>query len=242
MPAYTFDIEAVGFKGPLEMLLELIEKRQLLVNDVSLAAVADEYIAYARELEAHPVAETAQFVLVASTLLLIKSKSLLPVLELTDEEESGIEELETRLRLYQLFRDAAGRVRERFGVLMAYERPFTEPADPLFVPDEYAAVGALNDAIRRVLQNLPKKEQKPEARVRKVISLEDMMKRLEERILRQFRTSFRDFTKDAERGDVIVGFLAVLELVKQGSVSVRQEGRFADIHIERENVDTPRYF
>lgn len=243
MPAYTFDIASVGFKGPLELLLDLIEKRHLLVNDVSLVAVADEYISYVRALEEHPLAETSQFVLVASRLLLIKSKSLLPVLALTEEEESDIEDLERRLRFYQLFRDVAGNLAARFGVDVAYERPFTEPTDPIFVPDRFTALSPLAEAIRGVLIHLPKKERKPEARVRKVVSLEDMMKRLEERILKQFKTSFKDFTKDAtERGTVIVGFLAVLELVKQGSVSVRQEGRFEDIHIEREGVDTPRYF
>jgi segregation and condensation protein A len=242
VPAYTFDIETVGFKGPLELLLDLIEKRKLLVNDVSLAAVTDEYIAYVKALEEHPIPETAQFVYVASTLLLIKSKSLLPILDLTEEEKGSVEELEHRLQLYQLFRDVSQEIKTRFGVTVLYERPFVAPTDPIFVPDRYATVDALASAIRDVLHNLPQIEVRPVARVQKVISLDDMMKRLEERILKQFKTSFKEFTKDAgERGDVIVGFLAVLELVKRGAVSARQEGRFEDIHIERDGVDTPRY-
>ena len=86
MSPRTFSIPTASFEGPLELLVELIEKRKLLVNDVSLALVTDEYMKYVREFEEHPIGETAQFVLVASTLLLIKSKSLLPILDLSERK------------------------------------------------------------------------------------------------------------------------------------------------------------
>lgn len=240
--ALTFKVPQASFEGPLELLLDLIERRKLLINDVALAAVTDEYIAYTKSLEEHPIPETADFVYVASTLLLIKSKSLLPVLDLTTEEENTIEELAHRLKLYQLFRDISADIGNRFGVTMLYEKPFIAPSDPLFVTDKYSSVPALREAMNNVLSNLIKKPFTPQTTVRKVISLEDTMKQLEKRILTQFKMKFSDFTKDAgERGTVIVGFLAVLELVKQGFVNVRQEERFADIDIEREGIDIPKY-
>src|SRR6185436_4016858 len=99
-----FAIEAGDFKGPLEALLDLIESRKLSISDVSLASVTDAYISYVESLPEMPLGETAQFVLVASTLLLIKSRSLLPLLELSEEERESVEELERRLAQYSLIR------------------------------------------------------------------------------------------------------------------------------------------
>jgi chromatin segregation and condensation protein Rec8/ScpA/Scc1 (kleisin family) len=129
-----------------------------------------------------------------------------------------------------------------FGAHMLYKRPFAAITTPLFIPDSYTTKQKIYEAISSVLINLPKKQlPHVEVAMRKVISLEDMMKRLEERITKQFKISFSTFSENGERGNVIVGFLAVLELIKRGMVMVRQEARFADFDIEREGVDTPRY-
>jgi chromatin segregation and condensation protein Rec8/ScpA/Scc1 (kleisin family) len=94
-----------------------------------------------------------------------------------------------------------------------------------------------------VLLNLPKKEFKPKVQVRKVISLEEMIDRLHKRIEAGIKLSFRDLIKDAEeRSHVIVGFLAVLESVKQGSILVAQLNRFDDIHIEKHGAGVPKYY
>ncbi len=240
--ARAYALPHVGFEGPLEHLLELIEKRKLLINDVSLSQVADEYIAYARSMESHPVAETADFVQVASTLLLIKSKSLLPIFELTESEESDIKDLEHRLKLYQLFREVAENIQKTFGVTVLYERSFVPPREPIFLPDSWTTIPMLHEAMRGMLANLPQKTFVPKATVQKVISLEEMITRLEDRIVRQVKLRFSDLTKNSpDHKTTIVSFLAILELVKQGFVNVRQEGRFDEIHIEKEGLDTPRY-
>lgn len=237
----NFAIKTDVFEGPLELLLDLIEKRKLLINDISLAAVTDDYIAYVKTLQEQHLHETAHFVLVASTLLLIKSKSLLPVLELTEEESQSVQDLEVRLKLYQLYRDRARELSERYGTVMLYEKTFVPDETPIFTPDARTTTDALLGALRDVITRLPKPVFRPQVSVRKVISLEEMIKRVEERVQKQFRLSFKDFTASGERHDIIVGFLAVLELVKQGSVLVEQEHHFHDIIIEREAVDAPRY-
>lgn len=239
----NFTVKTDTFEGPLELLLDLIEKRKLLVNDVSLTAVVDDYMAYVSTLEDGRTRELAQFILVAATLLLLKSKSLLPVLSLTDEEQASVEELERRVARYQLYQRAATTVRQLFGVQVLYPRTYRPVTEFIFVPDTYVTVPKLSEAIGGVLANLPKSQApKTQVSVKKAISLEDMMARLEERIQKQLRVSFRGFSGDkSERVDVIVSFLAVLELVKRGIVAVRQEGRFADFEIEREGVGTPQY-
>lgn len=240
--ARTFSIPHAEFEGPLELLLDLIEKRKLLVNDVALAAIADDYIAYARSHEEHPIAETAEFVQVASTLLLIKSKSLLPIFELTESEEGDIKDLEHRLKLYQLFRDVSQSIQQQYGVRVLFERSFIPPRDPIFLPDQWTTKDALAGAMKGILTNLAVKPFVPTTTVRKIISLEDMIKRLEDRIIRQVKMRFSDLTKnEPDHKTNIVSFLAILELVKQGFVNVRQEARFDEIHIEKDSVNTPKY-
>ena len=243
MTSETFTIKTEIFEGPLELLLDLIDKRKLLINDFSLAEVTDEYMAYVGTLEERHLRTTTHFILIAATLLLIKSRSLLPVLTLTEEEEASIDDLERRLRLYKLYTRASATIKQTFGKRVLYARPYVPSTTPLFTPDQYTSLQALQEGIRNVLANLPKKAlPRVQVPVRSVVSLEDMMKRLEERVSKQLKISFRNFSGNArERADVIVSFLAVLELVKQGIVMARQESKFADFDIERERVDTPQY-
>lgn len=237
-----FAIKTDAFEGPLELLLDLIEKRKLLINDISLAQVADDYIAYVRTLQDDRLHETSHFVLVASTLLLIKSKSLLPVLELTDDESSSIDDLERRLKLYQLYRTASVELASVFGRSMLFERSFVPLTTPIFTLDKRTTLESLKGALIDVIKRFPKKVFKPQVAVQKIISLEEMIRSVEERITRQFKLSFHDFTRSQERKHVIVSFLAILELVKQGTVMVRQEARFYDITVEKEGGELPRYY
>ncbi len=242
--ATIFKVETVGFEGPLELLIELVEKRKLLINNISLATVTDEYMARVSAMQEQSLPNTAQFITLAATLLLIKSKSLLPALDLTSEEEASIEDLGDRLRHYQIFRDASVTITAQFGKQILFEPQFAPPREPVFMPDTFCSISALTEALESVVTNLPKEvEKKPTATVKPVISLEDMMKNLQRRVEKQFKTSFFAINQEApEQKTVIVGFLAILELFKQGNVLVTQVNRFADIEIELEQGRTPRYY
>lgn len=238
-----FSIKTDHFEGPLELLIELVEKRKLLINNISLAMVTDEYIARVSEMQEQSLPNTAQFITLAATLLLIKSKSLLPVLELTDEEETSIHDLEDRLRLYQIYRDIAAVLQLDFGTQVLYEPEYTPPREPLFLPDDYCTLGALTEAMERTITNLPKPLVKQTAAIKPVISLDVMMDNLRRRIERQLRLSFFDLRQqESEHKNVIVGFLAILELFKQGNLLITQPNRFEDIEIELDKGSTPRYY
>lgn len=238
----VFAVKTDVFEGPMELLLELVEKRKLLINDINLAAVTDEYMATVSDMQERSLPNTAAFVQLAATLLLLKSKSLLPVLQLTEEEETAIEDLEERLKLYQIYKQGAEEVQSRFGQHILHERQYVAPTEPLFTPDNWTTTEALQTAIANVLHNLPVQETKPSVQVRSVISLEQMIERLYTRIERAQRTSLRELVAgEAEPKTVIVGFLAILESVKQGKILVAQIDRFADITVEQERFNTPQY-
>ncbi len=239
----SYNVKTHIFEGPLDTLLSLIEKRKLFINDISLAQVADDYIAYVRSLEDFPISESAHFVLIASTLVLIKSKSLLPTLTLTEEEQSSIEDLEKRLAEYQKYKNLSQHLKARFGINAQYLRLPSKEKIIVFTPDKDTTVSRLSDTIRSVIFAIPKKEFVPKAIVQKVISLEEMMESLADRIQLSMRMSFRDFSGmgKVEKVNVIVSFLAMLELVKQGIIQVRQDKDFHDIEIETQSVGVPHY-
>lgn len=238
----TFHIKTEQFEGPLELLLELVEKRKLLINDISLAAVTDEYMRTVSAMQERSLPHTAQFIALAATLLLIKSKSLLPVLELTEEEHEQIDDLEAQLKYYRIFRDAGQALQTDFGTTVLAERPAV-PGAPIFHPDELCTVSNLSEALYRVLDDLPVTEQKPRVQVKPTITLEDMIAKLSRRIAQEFRTRFSTLRAEApERKTVAVSFLAVLELYKQGQILAHQERHFADIEIEGHRLETPSYY
>src|SRR5665213_2942904 len=132
----SFAIETPAFQGPLETLLNLIEERKMPVSDVSLSQVCDAYLAYVEKLPEMPLGETSQFILVASTLLLIKSRTLLPSLELSEEERESVEELERRLARYAIFRRAAKLLRKEWGRAPLSFPRHAPMRSPVFSPAE----------------------------------------------------------------------------------------------------------
>jgi len=251
-----FKIKTETFEGPLDLLLSLIEKRKLLINDISLAKVADDFINYIKSHESFPVAQTAHFILIASTLLLIKSKSLLPTLSLTEEENASIEDLEVRLKQYKRFKELSVGLSQIFGKKIIFAKNPSRNFSVIFSPTEEITPDRALEAARRVIDSLPKKEKLPKVIVQKIISLEDMIERLHERVSQNLKLSFADFAKThgskggsgathhankEDKVNIIVSFLAMLELVKQGIIDVSQSSIYEDIDIETKALGVPKY-
>jgi segregation and condensation protein A len=197
-------------------------------------------------MEELPVRETAEFVALAATLLLIKSRSLLPNLALSEEESHDIKELQYRLALYQILKEAAkdlGRAALRAPKLFEGNTP---EMPPLFIPDESLAAAPLQRAAKTLIEGFPQALALPEVQVKKIVSIEEMIERLARRVSSALTLSFHEFTrfgqkqKDA-RPEIIVSFLALLELIKQGIIKATQEKKFGDITLETDAVTTPSY-
>lgn len=238
----NFHIQTDGYHGPFELVLDLIEERKLLVNELALASITEKFIEHVRAQETFPVEETANFIQIAATLLLIKSKSLIPDLALTDEEVADVEDLKRRLEAYEKAREAARELSRLFGrnvMLPAGERPPT----PVFAPSRDLSSEALMQAYERVLAAREKIAELPEARVKPLVTIEEMMERLAARVQTAMTLSFKDFAGDAkEKVEIIVSFLALLELVKQGAVAAEQYDTHGDIRISHTATSSvPRY-
>ena len=229
MEGNVFQIKTEVFTGPLDLLLQLIEKRKLLINDVSLAQVTDDYIRYVKAVDHFPMSDAAQFILVASTLLLLKSKSLLPSIKLTEEEEESIEDLERRLKLYQYFQELSKGVHGIFGKQIIFPKRYIKAKDPLFSPQKDYTIELAHTSVLDVITHLPKPKKKgPEVSVKKAVSLDETIQSLTQRMQQTLKMSFKEFAQHvkAERVDVIVGFLAMLELVKQEIIHAKPKRAF----------------
>lgn len=245
-----FAIKTETFEGPLDLLLSLIEKRKLLINDIALAQVADDYLEHIGKFEHFPTHEVAQFLVVASTLVLIKSRSLLPEFVVSAEEEHDIKDLERRLAIYKVMQERSKLLAQQWGTRRLYGASEVPSKHVVFAPHKAITLDNLRGAINTILSRFPKPETLKKAIVEKVISLEEMMDTMADRMQAALKTRFSEFAKKATSGstthrevkvNTIVSFLAMLELVKQGMLMVRQHAAFDDIEMETEGVGVPKY-
>jgi segregation and condensation protein A len=241
----VFTITTEAFKGPIELLLDLIKERKLPINEISLAKITDDYLRIMSESQSRSYDEITQFMGIAATLILIKSKSLLPILELTDDEEENIADLEKRLKMYDLYKEIGQEISLSYNQSPMFGRSFT-PFTSVFAPDKKLTLPILLSSMRDVLHEVEKFNQAtlPEKRIRSVVHLEEMIDDLVLRIQKEIRVSFRDYTNYAgkARGSdpkehvsyIVVGFLAMLEMVRNGIIAVEQQGAYEDIMINKQ--------
>lgn len=241
-----YTLKLSQFEGPLDLLLELIEEKKLNVSEISLAEVADQYLAYIKSedfarsctsQEMH-LAHIADFLVIAARLLLIKSRALLPSLSLTEEEEGDIKELESRLEEYRIFKDAA----KKLGIAATkssplYGREFLVGFKD-FLPPTGLTSETLRDTVLALLTILEESTTIKEETIALIVSFEETLETIKARVLKE-AFSFHEIGGQGGKSDTIVAFLAILELAKQKFIIVEQEEIFRDIRIkkaEHENV------
>lgn len=237
----TFKVKTKKFEGPLELLLELIRKRKLHISEVSLSKVADEFLGYMEKMDKMNVGEASHFVYTASTLILIKSKQLLPFLDLSEEEEEDIDSLEIRLKILSEIQDISSEINNLYGknVLFGTNPP---PRVVSFAPGGNLNTKNIKDAVLGLVKTLPIPEKEKEAKVRSTVTIEEMIDRLQKRIKGALRMTFSEFSGSKNnKVEVVVGFLALLELMKQGLVLANQDGDDGEIIIETDEPTTPNY-
>lgn len=227
------------FEGPLDLLLHLIEQRDLDITEVSLLAVTEQYLAQLRSAETINMSALSDFVAVGARLLLLKSRALLPREDEVDEE--GAEEdaadpeaLLAALQEYRRYKQAAdylAGLQEEHRV--GYRRAAAPPELPLPTGLQGVSIERLTNLFRGVLERLPVEDQRPAVR-REPIRLRDRIARLVGRLDVAGQASFLDLIGGAQtRVEVVVDFLAVLELIKAHYLEASQDEAFGDIRLVR---------
>jgi segregation and condensation protein A len=229
-----FSLHLSAFEGPLDLLLHLIERNELDITEISLAEVADQYLAQLRAAEEPDLARLAEFISVGARLLLLKSRALLPRDDLpADEEDEGddVSALIQALREYRRFKQAAEFLREREAGHATYRREVPPPEVPLPTGLDAVSLNSLVEVIRDVLARMPEEDPVQEVE-REPVLLRDRIQRVVDTLERDGRTAFRQLIEQAtSRTMIIVDFMAILELIKQRYLEARQSESFGDIDL-----------
>lgn len=231
------------FEGPLCLLLQLIEKEELDIAQISLAKIADQYIDYINNSPDINPDELADFLVVASRLLLIKSRALLPYLY--PEEEKEIDELEQQLKMYKEFLSAAkviagiiGRKKFMFGRDPAKAGLRAVLANMhLFSPPKNLKVSDLFAVFSDLLSRLKSVESLEEEKLEHKINIEEKIAAIQNMIINRIKISFSAILSGVKsKTEAAVSFLALLELIKQREVLAAQNGLFEEIEISKIQV------
>ncbi len=229
----SYAVKLEQFEGPLDLLLELIEAEKLDVSQLSLARVTDGYLQHLHANPQIPPEELADFLVVATRLLFIKSRLLLPFLNMMDAEPEG--DLESQLRIYKEYLDAAKGIEAMIGkrrFLFVHEKlPYVDIG---FAPPKKFEASQMAEFFRQVIMRLEPLVKVPTAVVEKTVSIHEKIRQIQGMIATAQKMSFRSVLVTAEsKTEIIVSFLALLELVKQRSVSVEQDALWGDITISK---------
>jgi segregation and condensation protein A len=228
-------VEIKNFQGPLDLLLQLIEQEKLEITEVSLADVTDQFIQHVNVQENIDPHELADFLVVAAKLLYIKSKVLLPSL-FADAEEGGETSLKNQLEVYKRYIAASK------GLHYLYRNKhysFARTKIPVkleetFFPPPNVEVNKLAEIFQVVLKKIEPIVRLPKEGLKKVISIREKIEHIRELIMTRVKSGFKELTSNAKnKTEVLVTFLALLELVKQKTINVEQGDRFGDIQITK---------
>jgi segregation and condensation protein A len=231
-----YQVHLTVFDGPLDLLLQLIESRALDISQVSLALVTDQYLQYIQNLEVIRAEELTDFLVVAAQLLVIKSRLLLPspTTSPSDEETEDVgQSLAQQLEAYGLCRAAAQqlRTREETGQ-RAFVRAVPPSLAPPALPQGAASPAQLLDALQRVMTLEPPAPPVSDVVSPIAISIADQMSLIRERMRKPQPCPFPSlFSPSSSRVEMIVTFLALLELLRLKEVIAWQEGVFSVIMI-----------
>ena len=234
------------FEGPLDLLLHLLEKNKVNIYDIPIVEITNQYMEYIAEMRRQDLNVMSEFLVMAATLLDIKSKMLLPAKESEDDEEDPRAELVQQLLEYKMYKCMAYELRDRQidAEKVWFKAPTIPPEvlayeEPVDVNELMSGVtlARLNDIFQSIIKKQADKIDPIRSKFGRIekeeVSLSDKMTYVEEYSLHHGHFSFRSLL-EAQSGkmEVVVTFLAILELMKMGKIVVSQKYTFDDIKIE----------
>ncbi len=229
-------ISLESFEGPLDLLLQLIERNKLQITEISLAQVTDQYLAYIENQDSLPSAEVADFLLIASKLIYLKSRYLLPDLNLGDEDEVG--SLERQLKIYRQYYEASKKInrlynsKKRYAFIrsVSYKRALSQE----FRPPANISLKIMSSLFKDVLGSVNRIVNLPKVVMARAMSIGEKIGHLRDMIKSSRNFDFSRLIKDKkDKVEIVVSFLAMLELVKQKEIVVNQNEMFGNLNIKK---------
>ena len=229
-------IKVKQFEGPLDLLLSLIEEQKLDITQIALAEVTEQFLSYIKQLEQVDPTSLADYLNIAARLLVIKSKAILPSLEVdTDDELEPEEDLASKLVLYKQFKEVARHLKTLDNnKQQSFTRSLVFSQKINFWPDPEVTTNTLHSSILEVLQQLKELDNLPKAKIREAVSIQAKISQLQNRLAGNIETKLSQLLAESKNKDeVIITFLALLELIKQRIFSVNQDELFTDVTITK---------
>lgn len=246
----NYEIKLEQWSGPLEKLLELIEAEKLDINEVSMAKVTDGFLKYLERFKQSGEGEEkfrvdlrvlADFIAIASRLIFLKSKYLLPGLALTPDEEADIKDLEERLKIYQQLKPALAHLHKLWKTShKSYSRPYFlgrgagfAGGAHIFYPGEDLDRGGMHGALLKIFETVQAYAFETEVIREKIITLEEKISEVLGRIQAEGNLQFKHLSEKKSRAEAIVVFLAILHLAREQLVVLEQLSSFSDIIVKK---------
>lgn len=225
-------IKLEKFEGPLDLLLQLIENEELAITEVSLSEVTDQFFQYLTGIESDRSDELADFLVIATRLVYIKSRQLLPYLY--PQEEEGMS-LADQLKFYKRYAEASKFVEKLWlQNKMGYGRIEPPPVMQGFTAPLNASASDLRNAFAVLLKRIKPIDPLPQVKIDRTVSVQQKIKSIYEALQKIKQLHFKDIFGGANnRSEIIVSFLAILELVKQEKISIEQPSAFNEFTINK---------
>ena len=230
----TFKLE--NFSGPLDLLLTLIKKSKLDIEDIQISDLTEQYLDIMKDISKVDMEVASEFIEYAALLIEIKSKKLLPKIVDTEEDELDPEYiLKLRLREYQMFKE----VNEKLGKLESNDKFYKAPekeANKFRIIIKDMELDKLLDAFVGIMHRVNKIEKSKESKeiIKETFTVEQKISSIKDTLISRSKLKFSElFLDTSSRDEVITTFMALLELIKMQVIRVSQDDLFSDIQIEK---------
>jgi len=220
------------FSGPLDVLLNLIEEKQMSISELALSEVTEQFLDHLSKLEDKRPEDLADFLVVATRLIFIKSRELLPQLGKEEDDEPSLAD---QLRLYQAFILASKKFNQNWNGPRRSVLRVEPPRKPTeFIPPKNFFAENLRLSLEKLIRKLKPLPQLPLTQIDKTVSVKEKIEEIKKLLLRVKNASLFSILKGSRsRTELIVSFLALLELVKQEGILLKQGESFGDIMMEK---------
>jgi len=225
------EIKIEKFQGPLDLLLQLIDQEELEITEISLSEITEHFLEELEKIEQESEQDLADFLVIATKLVYLKSRQLLPYLYEEEEEE----DLTDQLKMYKKFVDASVYIEK----LWQNEKKSYGRTEPLKKQKEFVIpTNALGDNLHKSFTDLLKRLKPvnplPTAKIDHSVSVRDVINHLKTTLKKIKKFKFSELFKNSKnKTEVIISFLAVLDMVKAGEVYMTQNQAFGDFEIKR---------